>query len=292
MGKLKTIFIFILVIVAFGTGVYFKDDAVRFYNSLGKQVIELQKTEVGQTISQVEKQILSPTPLNIGGASNQVVLLQSKIISETNLQRQENGNLPALTENAKLDAAAASKANDMFLHQYFEHVSPSGIDPGKLVQSHGYDYIVEGENLILGNFSSEKEVLQDWMNSPGHRENILNVRYTEIGAAVIKGTYQNQTVWIGVQEFGLPLSACASPDSILQNQINSEKSQLDGLSSEIDTKKTQIDNTDQNSAAYGQMVNDYNQLVSQYNSLADQAKAAIAKYNGQVNIFNNCVAGT
>ena len=145
--------------------------------------------------------------------------------------------------------------------------------------------------MILGNFSSEKEVVQDWMNSPGHRANILNNRYAEIGAAIIKGTYKGETVWIGVQEFGLPLSACDQPNDALKNQIDSEKSQLDELSSQINKKKTEIDNTSPGSAAYGQMVNDYNQLVGQYNSLAEEVKVNIAAYNNEVNNFNACVAG-
>lgn len=291
MGKIKSIIIFILIIVAFGAGVYFRDDAIKFYNSFNKQVQDFQKTDVGQTISQAGKQILTPPPLNIGGTEKNVVLLKSKVITETNLQRQENGNLPALKENLKLDEAAAAKAEDMFSKQYFEHVSPSGVDPGTLVQRYGYDYIVAGENLILGNFSSEKEILQDWMNSPGHRANILNNRYSEIGVAIIKGTYKGETVWIGVQEFGLPLSACNQPDIRLKNQINSNNAQLDSLFSQINDKKNQIDSTNQNSPAYQQMVDDYNQLVAQYNSLADTTKNIVAQYNNQVNNFNNCVAG-
>jgi len=289
------IIVFILIIAAFGAGIYFKDDAVRFYNSLNKQVQtqtqNFQKTDIGSIVSKASKEILTPPPLNIGGSEKPVVLLQSKIISETNLQRQENGNLPVLKENAKLDEAAGAKANDMFLKQYFEHVSPIGIDPGKLAQSYGYDYIVAGENLILGNFSSEKEVVQDWMNSPGHRANILNNRYTEIGVAIIKGTYKGQSIWIGVQEFGLPLSACSEPDINLKNQIDSDKTQLDTLSLQIDERKTQIDNTNQNSPVYSQMVDDYNQLVAQYNLLAETIKSIISQYNNQVNIFNDCVAG-
>ena len=286
-----TVLIILVIILAFGTGIYFKDDAIKFYNSFGTQVKSFQQTQVGQTITQVEKQILSPSPLNVGGVENQVVLLQSKIISETNLQRKENGNLPALIENLKLDQTASAKAQDILKNQYFEHVSPSGVGPGDLAQKYGYDYIVEGENLILGNFSSEKEVVQDWMNSPGHRANILNVRYTEIGVSIIKGTYQGQTVWVGVQEFGLPASACMLPDGALKSQIDSEKTQMDSLSAQITTSKSQIDTTNSDNAAYSQMINDYNQLVSQYNSLAEQSKSDIANYNGQVNIFNNCVAG-
>ena len=289
--KLKIFIIIFGVAIAFLSGVYFRDDAINFYNSLTKQVQNFQKTDVGQIVAQVAKQIVTPPPLNIGGAEKKVVLLQSKIIEETNLQRQGTGNLSALKENETLNKVASAKANDMFLNQYFEHISPSGVGPGELAQEYGYDYILEGENLILGNFSSEKEVVQNWMDSPGHRENILNNRYTEIGVAVIKGTYKGQTVWIGVQEFGLPLSACSTPNVVVKTQIDSVKLQLDTLSSEIDAKKTQINNTNPKSAPYNQMINDYNQLVEQYNSLAAQLKEIIATYNNQINIFNTCVAG-
>lgn len=289
--KTSKIVIFILIILAFGAGIYFRDDAIKFYKDLGRQVQDFQKTDIGQTISQVGKEIFSPSPLNIGGPSNNVVLIQSKIISETNLQRMQNANLPALKESSKLDAAAAAKANDILLNQYFEHVSPAGIDPGKLVQSHGYEYIVAGENLILGNFLSEKEVVQNWMDSPGHRANILNNRYTEIGVAIVKGTYKGETVWVGVQEFGLPLATCNQPDKNLKDQIELEKTQLDVLALQIDDSKNLIDNTNPNSPAYSQMIDDYNQTVAQYNLLAEQTKVDIAKFNDQVNTFNTCVTG-
>ncbi len=291
MGKFKTTIIFVLIIAAFLAGVYFKDDIIKFYNNFNKQVQEFQKTDIGSMLSEVGKEILTPPPLRVVGPEKQVVLLKSKIIAETNFQRQENGNLKALTENAKLDEAAAAKANDMFLNQYFEHTSLSGIDPGKLVQNFGYNYIVAGENLILGNFASEKELVQAWMNSPGHRANILNNRYSEIGVAIIKGIYKGDSVWIGVQEFGLPLSNCSQPDNTLKDEINSGKAQLDNLSLQIDQKRAEIDKTNPKSAVYNQMVDDYNQLVAQYNLMASQVKQTIATYNNQVNIFNNCVAG-
>jgi len=287
MKIVKPLVVIVIVAAAFGAGIYFKDDTVRIYSGVDKQIQNLKTTDFGSVVNQVSKQLLTPAPLFAKKDIDSAELLQSKIITETNLQRQEN-ELPALTESAMLDKAAAAKANDMFLKEYFEHVSPIGVDPGKLVQKHGYDYIVAGENLILGNFSSEKEVVQDWMNSPGHRANILNNRYTEIGVAIIKGTYKGETVWIGVQEFGLPLSGCVQPGESLKNLIDSGKSQLEVLSPQIDEARNQIDDK---SPAYKQMVEDYNQLIVQYNLLAEQLKAIIVKYNGEVNNFNNCVAG-
>jgi len=289
--KIKTIIIFILIIVAFGSGIFIKDDAIRLFDNLNKKVQDFQRTSIGSVLSEAGKEIFIPAPLKVERSETQVVLLKSKIISETNLQRQENGNLPLLKENYLLDDAAAAKANDMFAKQYFEHISPSGVGPGQLVKTYGYDYITAGENLILGNFSSEKEVVDDWMASPGHRANILNGRFTEIGVAVVKSTYEGETVWIGVQEFGLPLSTCEEPNVALKLQLDSYKTQLDVLSAQIESKKSQISSTSRQSPTYGQMVDDYNQLVAQYNSLAEMTKQSIANYNIQVDYFNKCIAG-
>jgi uncharacterized protein YkwD len=291
MGKIKGFIIFILITAAFIAGIYFKDDAIKLYQDLNKQLKNFQQSDVGKMIAQAEKKIFSPPPLNVGGIFKPVVLLQSEVIKETNLQRQENGDLPALEESIILNRVASAKAVDLFKNQYFEHVSPSGVGPGDLAQSYGYDYILEGENLILGNFSSEKEVVQNWMDSPGHRANILNDRYTEIGVAIVKGTYNGQTVWIGVQEFGLPSSVCEQPSQSFKDQIDYNQSQLDMLAGEINAKRREIEKIDQRSAVYSQMVDDYNQLVQSYNSLVRAVKNFITQYNQQVNSYNNCVAG-
>jgi uncharacterized protein YkwD len=302
MKTLNKILISVSIVVAFGAGFYFKDGIINFCNSLINGVQDIQKTkslsvitqasEVGSMVVRASKEFLTPPPLLSYKKTNSGELLKSKIISETNLQRKQNGNLPALNENVKLYEAAGAKANDMFANQYFEHISPAGMDPGKLLQNHGYEYLVAGENLILGNFASEKELVEAWMGSPEHRANILNNRYTEIGVAIIKGTYKGQTVWIGVQEFGLPLSTCSEPSAGLEKGINLQKTQLDALLAQVNESKNRIDSTDQNSPIYNQMVSDYNQWVEQYNSLAEQIKAAIANYNNQVNTFNDCLAGT
>ncbi len=292
MAKFKIFITALLVVaIAFGAGFYFKSALFDAYKNVGNNLQNFQKNDLGNIINEIKKEVLAPQPLNIGGKENQAVLTKAKIIAQTNVQRFDNGTLPPLIENTKLDAAAMAKAKDMFAKQYFDHVSPSGVDPGVLVKSFGYDYIVTGENLILGNFASEKEVVQDWMNSPGHRANILNDRYVDIGVAIIKGTYKGQTVWIGVQEFGLPLSTCFQPGADLKNQIDVSKNKLDELSLQIDAKKNEIDNTSPKRSEYNKLVDEYNQLVAQYNALAQETKNLISQYNSQVNMFNQCVAG-
>ena len=199
--------------------------------------------------------------------------------------------LPPLSENQKLDEAAKAKAEDILAKQYFEHISPSGVGPGDLVKSYGYDFIVTGENLILGNFADEAEAVQDWMDSPGHRANILNERFTEIGVAFVKGTYEGRSVWVGVQEFGLPLSTCPQPETSLKSQIEANQSLLSQLSAELNSLKSQIESTNPRSNQYNNLVNEYNSLVAKYNNYNDQTKALIQEYNNEVNLFNQCVSG-
>ncbi len=288
--KKSNITMVVLVALLIGAGFYFEDTILTTYNRFNKNLQNFQKTDLGTLINEVKKEIFSPTPLNIGGRENNAVFTRAKIIAQTNFQRYDNGNLLPLFESPKLDAAAKAKADDMFKNQYFEHISPSGVDPGELVKTFGYDYIVTGENLILGNFKDETEIVQDWMNSPGHRANILNNRYSEIGVAITKGTYKGETVWIGVQEFGLPLSSCSQPDSGLKNQIDINRSRLDSLALRIDQKKDEINNTNQRSAQYNGLVDVYNALVKEYNDLNGETKNLIVQYNNQVNNFNQCVA--
>jgi uncharacterized protein YkwD len=127
---------------------------------------------------------------------------EDEIVFQTNVQRVKNG-LASLSRNKILDEMAEAKAKDMFEKQYFEHVSPSGFGLEDLAKAYKYNYLEVGENLLEGNFYDEQQVVDRWMNSPAHRENILNKNFTEIGVAAVKGKYQGKTVWMLVQEFGL-----------------------------------------------------------------------------------------
>jgi hypothetical protein len=152
--------------------------------------------------------------------------------------------------------------------------------------------LLTGENLILGNFENEAELVQDWMNSPGHRANILNAGYTEIGVSVIKGEYKGESVWIAVQEFGLPVSACTKPSEDLKNQIDLKQIEIDQLMLSITAKKEEIEKTNKNSAHYNQMIEDYNEMIKRYNLLAEELKSIVGIYNNQVNEFNNCASNS
>src|SRR5438132_325274 len=110
--KTSKIIILIFVLLIFSTAFYFKDILFSVYNNLGQNLQDFQKTDLGNTINKVAKEILTPPPLNIGGQANQVVLTKANVIAQTNIQRHDNGALPPLTENVKLDAAARAKAED------------------------------------------------------------------------------------------------------------------------------------------------------------------------------------
>ena len=107
--------------------------------------------------------------------------------------------------NSVLEKAAKLKANDMANRGYFAHDSPDGHTPWYWFDQVGYNYSYAGENLAV-NFSDSVEVNQAWMSSPGHRDNILNNNFTEIGIATAEGIYQGRLTVFVVQLFGRPMS--------------------------------------------------------------------------------------
>jgi len=122
------------------------------------------------------------------------------IISLTNDSRTQQ-NLSELKENSLLDAAAQNKANDMLAKGYFSHNTPDGHTPWDFITAAGYNYITAGENLAV-NFTEAENVEDAWMNSPGHRANILNKSYEEIGIGISQGNYQGHEAIFVVQMFG------------------------------------------------------------------------------------------
>ena len=96
----------------------------------------------------------------------------STLVSLVNSSRAEQG-LGALSVNGQLVSAATAKANDMLENDYFAHTSPSGKTPWDFISASGYSYVYAGENLAIG-YNDSSELHSAWMNSPSHRENIMN----------------------------------------------------------------------------------------------------------------------
>ncbi len=285
---MKKIFSISALVAVFAVLFYFRADLLRVYKTLPEI-----SSHIPTAVSDLKKEISAPAPLRSSRmAPAKIVLTRAGVISQTNIARSNNGALPALNENTMLNAAAEAKLKDMFVKQYFEHISPSSIGPGDLVEKQGYDYILSGENLALGNFDGDNDLVTAWMNSPGHRANILNNKYQEIGVAVGKGMFEGRETWLAVQEFGMPQSACPSPDSALKAGIESGESNLEALKEATKALKSQLEASDpktrQEYKEYNEKVDEYNSLVKQINRLIDRIKILVNNYNAQVHDFNLC----
>jgi uncharacterized protein YkwD len=150
-----------------------------FFTSVTANVVQQQKPEV----------------LGVAYSINQQELLEY-----TNNARRENG-LEPLTLNDSLVAAANGKAQHMFIHNYWAHFAPDGTSPWTFIRGAGYNYVFAGENLAKG-FTDSQSVVNAWMNSPSHRENLLSNKYKEIGFAISEGTIEGNETVLVVQVFG------------------------------------------------------------------------------------------
>ncbi|MDO8486487.1 MAG: CAP domain-containing protein [Candidatus Staskawiczbacteria bacterium] len=135
-----------------------------------------------------------------------------QIIDDTNIERAKN-NLSPLVENQNLSNAAKLKAQNMFAENYWAHFSPSGKNPWGFMLSSGYKFSFAGENLAR-NFSNSEDVVTAWMNSPSHKENIVNSKYQDIGVAVAEGNLNGQKTVLVVQMFGKPYEGIASAPEV------------------------------------------------------------------------------
>ncbi len=129
-------------------------------------------------------------------------VIASDVVTLTNAHRHD-ASLGGLQENTLLDDAAQAKALDMASRGYFSHVAPDGTLPWTWITSAGYDYQYAGENLAV-RFNDATNVVNAWMASPTHRENILKPAYTQIGVGVADGIYQGQPATFVVQFFATP----------------------------------------------------------------------------------------
>lgn len=136
-------------------------------------------------------------PLTLGFATS---IQKEQLITLTNQERVSRG-AGALVENPQLSQAALLKAQNMFAKDYWAHVAPDGTTPWHFFDLVGYRYLYAGENLARG-FDSSNGVVTGWVNSPSHRENLLNTNYHDIGMAVLNGQLGGEATTLVVQLFG------------------------------------------------------------------------------------------
>ncbi|WP_078553635.1 CAP domain-containing protein [Bacillus alkalicellulosilyticus] len=112
---------------------------------------------------------------------------EDQVVSLVNQERAKQGLRP-LTHRADVKNVAHKKAEDMIKSNYFSHQSPNYGSPFDMLRTFGISYSTAGENIAKGQKTPE-EVMRSWMNSPGHRQNIMNAQYDTIGVGFYHGAW-------------------------------------------------------------------------------------------------------
>lgn len=153
-------------------------DIANKYGCRPGDIIKLNPQMTNPRIVKPGQNVSVPSP------SDTVNAYEKEVIRLTNIERSKAG-LPALKENAQLSKVARLKSQDMANKGYFSHQSPTYGSPFQMMQSFGLRFSSAGENIAYGQRTPE-EVVRAWMNSPGHRANILSRSYTEIGVGLAR----------------------------------------------------------------------------------------------------------
>ena len=226
------------------------------------------------------------------------------IICLTNKARADNG-LADLAENRLLNQIAEARARDMLEKQYFAHVSPTGEQASDLAEDVGYDYKIIAENIWRGVFNSRQKIVDKWMQSPGHRDNMLFEDIRETGAAVLQRKIKGKPTCVAVQVFGLPLlpephNICVAPSenllrdiavkkaqiAALQNQLDRLKNDLDAKQAEIDTDKKYTYDDPQKIQNVNEKIYAYNEKSRWYNKIVGDAKGKTAVLSSMIDEYN------
>lgn len=115
---------------------------------------------------------------------------QNKILNLMNIKREKKGLKP-LKLDKKINKLCIIKSNDMVENNYFSHTSKKYGTPFQMLKKNGINYLRAGENIAMGQMT-EEEVFKCWMESKGHRENILEEKYTTVGIGRDK---YNKNIW-------------------------------------------------------------------------------------------------
>ena len=160
------------------------------------------KYQVGtQEIIDANPQIANPNliypgqVLTIPEISSTVSSYESEVIRLVNEARVKNGLKP-LTANWELSRVARYKSQDMVDNRYFSHTSPTYGPPFQMIRAFGLSFRTAGENIAYGQ-RSPQAVVNAWINSSGHRANILNASYTQIGVGYVANGHYWTQMFIG-----------------------------------------------------------------------------------------------
>lgn len=260
--------------------------------SLGKTA-PVYTTEVpGQVASSVPGLVVESSP--VSNPENEPISDSSgsQILNYTNEERIAM-SLKPLADNSVLDTIADLRVDDMFTNQYFEHNSPDGQSVTDLAKKVGYGYLLIGENLAQGNFDGDEEIVSAWMASPGHKANILNEKYKELGVAVKEGIFDGGNTTIAVQIFSLPLVTCPKPSQNTKLLIDNSSVSIKQMQGEALVMYNNLDamknNPDINQSYYSQKIQEYNYFAKKVNDAVAALKNIIDIYNVEVAEYNSCI---
>lgn len=149
-------------------------------------------------------------------------------------QKREQAGLSPLRLNNQLSSAAYAKANDMFQNNYWAHFSPKGSTPWEFIVNSGYKYSFAGENLAK-DFNDSTGVVNAWMASPTHKDNIMKSEYKDIGFAVVNGKLNGQETTLVVQMFGSSSSPVVAANNNVQPEAKGETTIPNTISPTIPT---------------------------------------------------------
>jgi len=151
-------------------------------------------------------------------AQNDVAAVLPVVLATLANEERTQEKLPELAISPVLTRAAELKAQDMATKGYFAHTSPEGKTPWHWLKTAGYNYQYAGENLAI-NFTDSKDVTAAWMNSPGHKANIVKGVYTEVGTGVATGMYEGRETVFVAQVYASPQSTPVVPRMVAQAPV-------------------------------------------------------------------------
>ncbi|MCH5584792.1 CAP domain-containing protein [Shimazuella sp. AN120528] len=122
---------------------------------------------------------------NTSTSDSNVLPIEKEVVRLVNIEREKQGLKP-LELDSKLSSIARKKSQDMVDKNYFSHQSPTYGSPFDMLKQFGVSYRTAGENIAAG-YPTAQAVVTGWMNSAGHRANILNPAYTKIGVGYVAG---------------------------------------------------------------------------------------------------------
>jgi uncharacterized YkwD family protein len=155
------------------------------------QTVPTQEPAQTATPQPVQQQPVTATPPSSTPTTSSLSAYEQKVVDLTNQERAKNG-LPALKVDGTLGKMAHEKSRDMSANGYFSHTSPTYGSPFDMMKKYGIAYRYAGENIAMGQRTPE-EVVKAWMNSEGHRKNILSPNYNYIGVGYVsQGNYWTQ----------------------------------------------------------------------------------------------------